>query len=130
MYINGPRVNKPAQGRSGASGGRLAAFPESMGSPGDLEFMGPSRGDLRSGKPVSSHTLKSAGGTVVSLAALLLWSSSVQAAGQYYVDGASPSCSDSGPGSSTAPYCTISAAAGARGGSGTTLNVRPAVYRA
>ncbi len=51
------------------------------------------------------------------------------AAGTFYVDRANSSCSDSGPGTSTAPYCTISAALAARASSGTTINVRPGTYR-
>jgi parallel beta-helix repeat protein len=50
-------------------------------------------------------------------------------AADFYVDGANPSCSDSGPGSSAVPYCTISQAASARAGPGVTIFVRPAVYR-
>ncbi|MBI3607785.1 MAG: right-handed parallel beta-helix repeat-containing protein, partial [Nitrospirae bacterium] len=51
-------------------------------------------------------------------------------AGTFYVDGANPSCTNtgSGAGSLTTPYCTISAAAKARGDAGTTLYVKPAVY--
>jgi parallel beta-helix repeat protein len=47
------------------------------------------------------------------------------------VDGASLGCSDTDPGAGTeaTPYCTISAAAAARGGPGTTLLVKPAIYR-
>ncbi len=54
---------------------------------------------------------------------------SALAAGTFYVDGADPGCSDAGPGTAGMPYCTISAAASARGGPGTTLYVKPAVYR-
>ena len=51
------------------------------------------------------------------------------AAGSFYVDAANPSCSNSGPGTPAVPYCRISAASAARGGPGTTLLVKPAVYR-
>jgi parallel beta-helix repeat protein len=47
----------------------------------------------------------------------------------FYVDGASPACSNAGPGSTTVPYCTISAAAAAHNGAGVTILVRPAVYK-
>ena len=49
--------------------------------------------------------------------------------GVYFVDGASRSCSDSGPGNVSVPYCTISAAVKARGGPSTSIYVRPGVYR-
>jgi hypothetical protein len=52
-----------------------------------------------------------------------------RAAGTYYVDRSSPNCSDTGPGSEAQPYCTIAAAVSARGGPGTTLLVKPGVYR-
>jgi parallel beta-helix repeat protein len=54
---------------------------------------------------------------------------SAVAAGTFYVDGADPGCSDAGPGTAGTPYCSISAAAAARGGPGTTLSIKPAVYR-
>src|SRR5439155_21792035 len=44
------------------------------------------------------------------------------------VDGSSSSCSDLGPGSSTTPYCTISAALLAHHDPGTTIEVMPGVY--
>ncbi|MBI3608695.1 MAG: PKD domain-containing protein [Nitrospirae bacterium] len=49
-------------------------------------------------------------------------------AGVFYVDGANSACSNSGSGTAATPYCTISAAASAQGGAGTTLYVKPAVY--
>ena len=51
------------------------------------------------------------------------------AAGTFFVDGADPGCSDTGPGIEGTPYCTITAAAAARGGSGTTILVKPGIYR-
>jgi parallel beta-helix repeat protein len=51
------------------------------------------------------------------------------AAGTFFVDGADPGCSNTGPGTAGTPYCTITAAAQARGGAGTTILVKPAVYR-
>ena len=57
-----------------------------------------------------------------------LWTAPVRAT-DYYVDAANPSCSDAGPGSSTAPYCSIGAALAAHHDPGTTLHVRPGVYR-
>ncbi len=52
-----------------------------------------------------------------------------QAAGTYYVDNQSPSASDGNPGTESQPYRTISAAATARGGPGTTIVVKPGSYR-
>ncbi len=51
------------------------------------------------------------------------------AAGTFYVDNSSLACSNSGPGTEAQPYCTISAAVAARGGQGTTIIVKPGVYR-
>src|SRR6266571_1009497 len=50
------------------------------------------------------------------------------AAGTYYVDGSSPSCSKSGPGTATQPYCSITAATNSHKGAGITIIVRPGVY--
>lgn len=50
-------------------------------------------------------------------------------AGTFYVDGSTGSCSNTGPGTEALPYCTISAAIAARNGPGTTLIVKPGVYR-
>src|SRR2546422_688708 len=47
----------------------------------------------------------------------------------YYVDGSSSSCSNVGAGTASQPYCTISAAVNARAGAGTTILVKPGVYR-
>jgi parallel beta-helix repeat protein len=53
--------------------------------------------------------------------------SSPQAA-TYFVDRASATCSNSGPGTEIRPYCSISAAVGARGGPGVTIVVAPGTY--
>jgi parallel beta-helix repeat protein len=50
-------------------------------------------------------------------------------AATFYVDGGSGSCSDAGPGSSSNPYCTITAALTAHHAAGTTIAVRPGIYR-
>lgn len=49
--------------------------------------------------------------------------------GTYYVDDSGASCSDVGPGTPAHPFCTISAALGRQHAPGTTLIVRPGVYR-
>ena len=51
------------------------------------------------------------------------------AAVTYYVDASSPSCSSSGPGTEGQPYCSISAALADHSGPGTTIVVKPGVYR-
>ena len=51
------------------------------------------------------------------------------AAGTFYVDGSSPTCSPSGPGTEANPYCSITAALSAVAGPGTTIYVKPGVYR-
>jgi len=61
--------------------------------------------------------------------AVALTFSPALAAGTIYVDASHPSCSPAGPGTIDSPYCTISAAAAAQGGPGTTIIVRPGVYR-
>src|SRR6185295_16294912 len=52
-----------------------------------------------------------------------------QAAGTFYVDNTNPNASDNGPGTSSTPYRTISAAVAARTGPGTTIYVLPGRYR-
>src|SRR6185295_16657655 len=59
---------------------------------------------------------------------ILIASGQALAAGTFYVDN-STSCSDGGPGSAATPYCTISKAVDVRGGPGTTILVRPGIYR-
>ncbi len=54
---------------------------------------------------------------------------SVSAAGVFYVNGSSPTCSASGPGTEANPYCSITAALNAVAGPGTTISVKPGVYR-
>ena len=51
------------------------------------------------------------------------------ATGTFYVDNSIPSCSDAGPGTEAQPYCTISAAVAAQQGPGTSIIVKPGVYR-
>jgi hypothetical protein len=60
---------------------------------------------------------------------LLIAAPDAHAAGTFYVQGSNPSCSNAGPGTEAVPYCTITAAANARGGAGTLLLVKPATYR-
>ena len=65
---------------------------------------------------------------VVGSAALLLVSASASAL-TFYVDGAHPGATDSGPGTAGTPYKTIKAAVSARAVAGNTIIVKPAVYR-
>ena len=51
------------------------------------------------------------------------------AAGTFYVDRNNPNASDTGPGTEAIPYKTIQAACNARGGAGTTINVKAGTYR-
>ena len=57
------------------------------------------------------------------------WAGTALAAGTFYVDPSSGSCSDAGPGTEAQPYCTISAAVTARGGPGTIIQVKTGTYR-
>ena len=68
---------------------------------------------------------------LVALCAVLWTCNSLNsfASGTFYVDGANPACSDSGPGTESMPYCTILAAADEEGGPGTTILVKAGVYR-
>src|SRR5262245_46828035 len=69
---------------------------------------------------------------IILIAAVARWSAlprPVHAAGTFYVDNQNASCSISGPGTISQPYCTISAAAAAHNGSGTTIIVMPGIYR-
>jgi hypothetical protein len=50
------------------------------------------------------------------------------AAGVFFVDRASASCSETGPGTQAQPYCTISAAVAAHNGPGTSIFVMPGTY--
>ncbi len=51
------------------------------------------------------------------------------AAGVFYVDNSGGSCLDSGPGTESQPFCTISAAVAAHNGPGTSILVKPGLYR-
>lgn len=50
-------------------------------------------------------------------------------AATYYVDNQSGTCSNTGAGTELQPYCTISAAVAAHNGAGTTIIVKPGIYR-
>ena len=68
-------------------------------------------------------------GFLLALVTAFGWPTVCLASGTFYVDGSSPSCSATGPGTEGQPYCTISAALTARGGPGTTILVKPGTYR-
>ncbi|MGH7740978.1 MAG: PKD domain-containing protein, partial [Candidatus Eiseniibacteriota bacterium] len=51
------------------------------------------------------------------------------AAGTFYVDNTSANCSETGAGTEAQPYCSITAAITARKGAGTTILVKPGIYR-
>ncbi len=59
---------------------------------------------------------------------LLALPPTASASGTFYVDASNTNCSTA-TGTIASPYCTISAAAAARGGPGTTLVVKPGIYR-
>jgi hypothetical protein len=60
---------------------------------------------------------------------MLLVCPSAARAQTFYVDGSSPACSPTGPGTLDAPYCTLSAALAAHHAPGDLILVRPGVYR-
>ena len=60
---------------------------------------------------------------------LALAASPALAAGTFYVDANHPNGSPAGPGTVDNPYSTISTAAAAQGGPGTTIIVKPGIYR-
>ena len=60
--------------------------------------------------------------------ALIAASATAARAATYVVDRSSPACSNHGAGTEAQPYCTLSAAIGARGGPGVTIRVEPGVY--
>ncbi len=60
---------------------------------------------------------------------LLLGPGAAIGAGTFYVDNSSASCSSAGPGTEAQPYCTISAAVAGQHGPGTTILVKPGIYR-
>jgi len=67
---------------------------------------------------------------VAALALALNGSAAVSAgAATFYVDNQSAGCSNSGAGTELQPYCTISAAVAAHNGPGTTIIVKPGIYR-
>ena len=68
------------------------------------------RFDFRSGDPWRAYW------PIIGMMVVLgmIGAAKAQASGTFYVDGANASCSDAGPGSSAAPYCTISAAVAGR----------------
>ena len=87
----------------------------------------PARGTLSA--HASNSRLLANWGSLVILALFSLGAvTSAWAAGTYYVGSSSPTCSNSGPGTPTNPYCTISAAVTAHNGSGTTIVVMLGVY--
>lgn len=65
--------------------------------------------------------------SVFLLCALLLPSSAAAAGATLYVDGSNPSCSDTGSGTQTQPFCTIKAAA-SKTGPGYTVQVAAGTY--
>ncbi|MDQ1600744.1 MAG: hypothetical protein QOD68_2218, partial [Actinomycetota bacterium] len=66
---------------------------------------------------------------VASLATVLQAAPASAAGATYWVDGAAATCTDTGTGAATAPFCTISAGVKKAVLSGDTVRVRPAVYR-
>jgi len=80
-------------------------------------------------RPERRATRTRAAGARCALALVLLGGAVEASAATYYVDGASPSASDSNPGTASLPYKTISAAVKARAGAGNTIVVEPATYR-
>src|SRR5262245_17337670 len=68
-------------------------------------------------------------GAIPALFILTGFGGETHAASEYHVDINNPNCSNSGPGSPGVPYCSIQAAATARGGPDVTLLVHPGTYR-
>src|SRR5689334_3195534 len=66
---------------------------------------------------------------VAALLTVLPASRATAAGTTYWVDGANAACSDTGTGTTTAPFCTISAGVKKAINPGDTVRVRPAVYR-
>ena len=80
----------------------------------------------RAGEPRSlAHSLRTFGLAFAFVAAL----TSAARAQTYYVDNQSGTCSDAGPGTEIAPYCSINAAMAAHHGPGITIWVKPGTYR-
>src|SRR5690349_20163324 len=67
--------------------------------------------------------------TVAPSATLLALLGSAAHAQTYYVNGSSGTCSNTGAGTQTQPYCTIGAAMAAHNGPGVTIIVMPGTYR-
>ena len=67
--------------------------------------------------------------TAASLVLMSCITAPAWAAGTFYVDRNNPNASDTGPGTEAIPYKTIQAACNARGGPGTTINVKTGTYR-
>jgi parallel beta-helix repeat protein len=65
----------------------------------------------------------------LALTVVTILSISRASAAAYYVNGASTACSDSGAGTSTAPYCTIGRAVADRAAPGVTIYVKSSTYR-
>ncbi len=89
----------------------------------------------RSDASVSAARMRRRGGVMspirLGLFTLLLGLAPMPAAhaATYYVDGSSPTCSSSGPGTEAQPYCTISQAVNLRAHPGNTILVKPGLYR-
>ena len=64
----------------------------------------------------------------LALTGQLVVASPASAATSWWVDNTSSSCSNSGPGTATTPFCTISAAAAKAVSAGDTVTVNPGVY--
>jgi parallel beta-helix repeat protein len=75
--------------------------------------------------PLSSASSR----TGIAVLLLLVAPAGASEAADYYVDIASPACSNAGPGTEAQPYCSITAALAAHHVPGVTINVKPGVYR-
>src|SRR5437667_10964781 len=98
-----------------------------VGSPGEP----PAGSDLRSGvpsTPAAAGRARRRWAIALACVSALVAVRPSHAAGTYYVDASSPSCSKSGPGTATQPYCSITSATNAHKGAGITIIVRPGVY--
>ncbi len=84
-------------------------------------------GSLRHQRSASNHSSRRF--AAVLLGALVCLAPPVWAAGTFYVDVNNPNANDSGPGTEVIPYRTIHTAARIRGGPGTTILVKPGIYR-
>ena len=84
----------------------------------------PARTAASSSRPAGAHAVAP---LLLLLAGLGL--ATAAQAGTWYVDNTSPGASTSGPGTEAQPYSTIGSALSARAAAGTTLLVKPGVYR-